>query len=87
SKLLIQPEQEIRGRERMNYTTENQIETPKNDSLSNGIANQPADLLDLFAEELPTQHDLKPTQTFGCIGTASSTAGSCFSSLSTLSTL
>lgn len=71
----------------MNYTTQNQNDAYKSEPSSNGIVNQPADLLDLFAEELPTQHDLKPTQTFGCVASASSTAGSCFSTLSTVSTL
>jgi len=34
-----------------------------------------AERLDLFAEELPVQHDLKPINTFFCIGTAGTLGG------------
>lgn len=52
-------------------------------------AQQKREELDLFAEELPTQNDLKPTQTFGSIGTAACATGggSTFSTLSSFSSL
>lgn len=49
-------------------------------------ASQPSDMLELFAEELPEQRDLAQSNTFGCIGTVS-TSGSTYSTLSTVSSL
>jgi len=50
-------------------------------------ANRAADALDLFAEELPEQHDLKLGDCVGTYGTAlSCVGGSTFSSFSSAST-
>jgi hypothetical protein len=51
-------------------------------------ANRAADALELFAEELPEQHDLRQGNCVGTYGTALSCAGgSTFSSFSSLSTV
>lgn len=63
-----------------------QTETRNNDNQDNQPVALPVALLDLFAEELPPQHDLKPANTLGSIGTVSSTYGSCVSSISSIST-
>ena len=47
---------------------------------------QSAEMLELFAEELPEQSDMAVSSTFGCIGTCG-TAGSTFSTLSSASSL
>lgn len=52
------------------------------------ITKTSVEVLELFAEELPTQHDLKSSSTFGSAGTVSSTGGgSTFGTISTLSSL
>ncbi len=66
--------------------TQHQNEARENETKSNGMLNQPAELLDLFAEELPTHHDLQMPHCVGSVSSASSftgTAGtaSTFSSL------
>ncbi|HYE73793.1 MAG TPA: thiocillin family RiPP [Blastocatellia bacterium] len=70
----------------MNYTTQNQNDTHFNESEMNGSNKQLNDVLDLFAEELQVQHDLKLPQTVSTTSTVS-TAGSCVGTASTFSTL
>lgn len=70
----------------MNYTT--QQNASWQESKHQETIKPAVDMLDLFAEELPIQHDLKRAECFGCIGTVSSTgSGSTISSLSSVSTL
>lgn len=64
----------------MNYTTQNDAIT-KTDEQAVQVTNEK---LELFAEELPTQHDLRPP--LYTVGTAS-TYGSTVSSVSTVSTV
>lgn len=68
----------------MNYTSQNQIDTRDFNSKNDDQVNQPGEVLELFAEELPAQHDLK--MSYYTAGTLS-TYGSCASSVSTLSTI
>ena len=70
---------------------QNQLITRNNNSwittkATDTAAIQSADMLELFAEELPEQRDLAQPNTFGCIGTCG-TAGSTFSTLSSVSSL
>ena len=57
-----------------------------NTKATDTAAIQSADMLELFAEELPEQRDLAQPNTFGCVGTCG-TAGSTFSTLSSASSL
>jgi hypothetical protein len=71
----------------MNYATQNNFDARSNEPNVTENLSQPGGMLELFAEELPAQHDLKASDCFGCIATVSSTAGSTFSTLSSVSTL
>ncbi|HYE75361.1 MAG TPA: thiocillin family RiPP [Blastocatellia bacterium] len=68
----------------MNYATQNQPDARDLNSKISDNAHQTSEVLELFAEELPAQHDLK--MSYYTAGTLS-TYGSTVSSVSTLSTI
>ena len=49
-------------------------------------ATQPANMLELFAEELPEQHDMLKSSTVGTVGCGGTAFGSTVGTLSTFST-
>lgn len=65
----------------MHHITEPKQQTPEQTRVE--INSPTSEGLELFAEELPTQHDLLPTATVACVFCA----GSCVGSVSTVSSL
>jgi hypothetical protein len=65
----------------MHYITETKQQTPEQTPVGTNIPTSEG--LELFAEEMPTQHDLLPTATVGC----AFCVGSCVSTVSTVSSL
>lgn len=68
----------------MNYTTQNQTDVHYHETKGTDSVHAASELLDLFAEELPAQHDLMTSQTASSVSTLFC-YGSTASSFSTVS--
>jgi hypothetical protein len=68
---------------KVNYATQDQHEIRYRESHTDGNSEASSEVLELFAEDLPVQHDLKASQ---CLSTTStiSTFGGCAGTVGTL---
>lgn len=71
----------------MNYTTQTQNDIHDIKSVNDNKVNQSAEMLELFAEELPTQQDHMMAHCVGTVASASTAATSTVGTLSTFGTL
>lgn len=68
----------------VNDQSKNQLTNTKS---TYGDATQPASMLELFAEELPEQHDMLKSSTVGTVASGGTAMGSTVGTLSTFSSI